>query len=740
MLLTERQIQPTLCEKAMISYNQQTKVMHLTNGKMSYMIYVNDAGYLEHIYMGAAIGDIDCIRTSAERHDSSYYYDRQEGAEHRYSDLYMNNASPLELSAHAVMDKRHAPLVMRHADGSYETDMRYVSHVITDGVPPIEGMPHARGGDCETVDFLLRDRYGVEVHYLLTIYRDKNILLKSMRIVNNTPHTVHLLRAMSLQLDLPDDRWDWVHFAGRWQKERDLVRAPLRDGVQEIYSNRGRTSHEENAFVYLLRPHTTEDSGEAIGLNLIYSGNFACRIEVNNYRATHITYGIADEDFDWVLSAGGTFATPQAVIAYSTEGVDGMSQAMHAFIRQNLINSRLDGIKKPILFNSWEGCFFDFDTERVLSYIDDGVKIGMEMFVLDDGWFGARNDDTAGLGDWQVNQDKVDLARVMAHCHELGLKVGIWFEPEMVNYDSDLYRKHPEYALLGGGNQTSCIRHQFHLDFANPIVVDEIYRQLTAFFDQYPVDYIKWDYNRIVCEHYSPTLPAARQGEVYHRLTLGYYDLLERLTARYPQLFIEGCASGGGRFDIGTLYYAPQIWASDESDPAQRMEINYTTSLGYPLSTIGAHVNASPVASYRAKAILALFGTYGYEMNPNRLSAAEQADLADIAAIYHRYHREVIEQGTLYHLLDPYQTNYMCMQCVSPDRNTSLVVIINRKKELDRFRYLRLKGLSKDARYHNDYEDATHTGEYYMHVGINYSRDWLEEFTCRLIVLTRVED
>ena len=726
----------------MISFNPDTRVMHLTNGKLSYMIYLNDAGYLETVYFGKAIGDIDdisCIRTSAERHDSSFYYDRAEGKEHRYADCYMNNASPQEVSSHAAADKRHAPVVVRQADGSYLTDLRYVSHSVQKGVPDLAGMPHARGGDCETVDFVLHDTYGVEAHYLLTLYADKNILLKSIRIVNDTPHTLHVLRAMSLQLDLPDAHWNWAHFCGRWQKERDVVRAPLADGVQSIGSNRARSSHEENPFVFLSRPHATVDTGEVIGLNLIYSGNFECRIEVTNYGATHITYGMGDEDLDWVLEAGECLQTPQAVIAYSTEGEDGMSQAMHAFIKQNLVNRALDDRVKPILFNSWEGCFFDFDTQRVLSYIDDGVKIGMQMFVLDDGWFGARNDDTAGLGDWRVNTAKVDLHRVVRHCRELGLKVGVWFEPEMINYDSDLYRSHPQYALTGNGREVSCIRHQFHLDMANPAVVDEVYRQLTAFFDEYHPDYIKWDYNRIVCEHYSPALPPERQGEVYHRLTLGYYDLLERLTARYPDLFIEGCASGGGRFDLGTLYYAPQIWASDESDPAQRMEINYATSLGYPLSTIGAHVNASPVASYRTKGILALFGTYGYEMNPNKLSAQEQQDLADVAAVYHRYHKEVIENGTLYHLLDPYQGNYMSMQCVSADGCTSLVVVMNRKKELDRFRYLKLRGLDKDKRYHNDYEDTVHTGEYYMAVGINYSRDWLDEFTCRLITLTAVE-
>ena len=725
----------------MICFDPNGNTIHLCNGRVSYIVYINAAGYLETLYFGTALSrvpDAANVRAFGTFHDASFYYDAVEAKEHRYADGYKNNGAPQEISAHGGPDKRYAPLVVRRPNGSFETDWRYVSHRIYRGVPAYDALPHARTGEAETVQFLLKERdTEVYAHYYLTLYEDKDILLKSFAVENRTDAPVDLLRAMSMQLDLTSTDYRVVHFRGRWVKERDYCENALLDGVQEIGSNRGRSSHEENPFVFLKSTHATATEGEVIGFNLIYSGNFSWRVETDAWGCPHITYGMGAEDFCWRLAAGDTFFTPQAVIAYSHRGVDYMSRQFHDFIRQNLVRTDLYEQEKPILFNSWEGCYFDYTTDTVLSYIEDAAKIGAELFVLDDGWFGARMSDDAGLGDWRVNADKVDLGAVIDKCHRLGMRFGIWFEPEMVNYNSDLYRAHPDYAL-GGGAYTSCIRHQFHLDMANPAVVDNIYGQMCDFLQQYPVDYIKWDYNRIVAEHFSRAFGAEQQGEIYHRLVLGYYSLLGRLCTRYPRLFVEGCASGGGRFDMGTLYYTPQIWASDESDPAQRMEINYNTSLGYPLGCIGAHVNANPITDYRTKAYVAMFGTYGYEMNPNRLTEEEKAQLNEVAALYHRYHRTVIEQGDMYHLLDPNTTNFAAMQCVAKDGAVSLVLIINRKKELDRLRFVRLRGLETDAMYVNSYDNAVLTGEQLMRIGLNLSAEWLDEFACKLIEIRRV--
>ena len=328
------------------------------------------------------------------------------------------------------------------------------------------------------------------------------------------------------------------------------------------------------------------------------------------------------------------------------------------------------------------------------------------------------------------------MKRVIDACHAKGVRFGIWFEPEMVNPDSDLFRAHPEYALGWGEDELSLMRHQLHLDFSNPAVVEAIYAQMSDFLQEYSVDYIKWDYNRTVAEHISRAYPPERQGEIYHRLVLGYYSLLGRLTREYPDIMFEGCSSGGGRFDMGTLYYCPQIWCSDESDPAQRMDIQFNTSLGYPLSAIASHVNDSKVAPYAAKAALALFGTYGYEMNPNVLTETEISDLAAHAELYRKYHRGVVEGGTLYHLRAPHEGNYMCMQCVSQDKSASLVLFMNKLKELEQFRFLKLRGLDAGKRYHNTLDGCVHTGEYSMRVGLNLSNGWLTEFSHKLILLT----
>lgn len=721
----------------MIRYDRARRLLVLDNGSIGYVIYVNDAGYLETVYFGkhlADYSDFDCVRRSGEFATPRYRV--EEGREVGYADGFKLDASPLEVSSHGLSDKRGAPIVVRGADGSFVTDLRYRSHRRIMGVPAPEGLPHAHGA-AETADILLEDRaLRVRAHLYLTIFPDKDVLVKSFRIENVGKKPVRLTRAMSMQLDLPRSDYDLVHFHGRWAKERDYCCNRVVEGVQEVSSNLGRSSAESNPFVYLKQQGATTDHGEVIGFNLIYSGNFKFRTYKHFLGWMHITYGINDEDFEWTLSPGETFATPQAVIAYSAEGTDKMSQTFHRFIRENLMTYEKNEEYKPVLFNSWEGCYMTFDTQLILSYIDDACKIGTELFVLDDGWFGARDTDRAGLGDWTVNKGKIDLHRVIAHCRERGLKFGIWFEPEMVNPDSDLFRAHPEYALGWGSKELSLARHQLHLDFANPEVVENIYAQMKSFLEEYRVDYIKWDYNRTVAEHVSAAYPPERQGEIYHRLMLGYYSLLGRLVREYPDIMFEGCASGGGRFDMGTLYYCPQIWCSDESNPAQRIDIQFNTSLGYPLSCIGSHVNDSNVASYSAKAALALFGTYGYEMNPNKLTPEEMGELAATADIYRKYHHDVIANGTLYHLYAPYEGNYMCMQCVSRDRGASLVLFMNKLKEQDRFRFVRLKGLDAKKRYRNTLDDKVHTGEYYMCIGLNLSRYWPTEFSHRLILLT----
>ena len=725
----------------MISYLEKQKLFTLSNGKLTYVIHVSDRGYLETVYMGKSWeGQAEDLLGLIQIKGAEYLH--VPTTEHRNYDKHYSDA--LELSSHGLSDKRHAPILVQRKNGSYVTNFQYVSHKIYGGIAPLSQMPCARGGeeDCQTLEILLKEESrDLYLTYYLTLYRHINIIVKHFDIHNRTSDTVFIDRAMSMQLDLPSDNYDLVHFPGRWAQERDYVENHVVDGVQEVCSNNGRSSHEENPFVYLKECGATESQGEVIGFNLIYSSNFKFRTETTRTHDLHVTYGINDEDFRWKLHIGETFQTPEAVIAYSCEGTDGMSQAFHTFIRDHLITYAHDKAYKPVLFNSWEGCYFNFNTDSVISYIDDAIKIGTELFVLDDGWFGTRNNDWEGLGDWFVNHSKIDLHKVMDHCKEKGIKFGIWFEPEMVNPRSELYRAHPDYVPgEPDAEELSLGRHQLHLDFSYDEVVENIYQQMKAFLAEYPVSYIKWDYNRVVCEHFSRHYPAEQQGEIYHRMALGYYDLISRIRRDWPDIMIEGCSSGGGRFDLGTLYYCPQIWTSDESDPAQRLTIQYNTSLGYPLSTIGAHVNDHFITSYKTKAQLALFGTYGYEMNPNKLTPSEMEELSEVASIYRTYHQSVIEAGTLYHLLSPNHGNRMCMQCVSQDQSQSLLILMVKLKEHAMSRIVRLRGLDPKKRYRNSYNGGVFSGAYYMQVGLSFSRDIMSEFACKFVVIEEVTE
>lgn len=728
----------------MITFNKEKNIFHLTNNSISYYIYINSIGYLETLYFGEyleEIDSVDAIRKWPIDNGETRYYDIKKDKDLVYEDVFKSNAARGELPTHGLVDKRGAPIIIEKPNGSYQNSYEYVTHKIYQGINPLEELPHALNTElATTLEITLKEKYSeIYVIYYLTIFQDADILVRNYKIINKSNEEVKLIRAFSMCLDLPSKDYKLIHFPGRWGLERNYHINDLHDGSQEVASNYGRSSHEENPFVYLQSKDATLDYGEVIGFNIIYSGNFKFRAHVDPFESTRILYGINDEDFKWILKPNDNFVTPQVVISYSYSGVDKMSQNMHKFIKEHLITYKKDKEYKPILFNSWEGCTFNFTTESIISYIDDSLKIGSEIFVLDDGWFGVRNDDHSGLGDWFVNKNKIDLHKVIDHCHSKNLKFGIWFEPEMINPDSDLYRVHPEYVLGEPNQNLSLGRHQFHLDFSNPEVVDNIYNQMVKIIDEYDIDYIKWDHNRTIAEHFSKYYDNHHQGEIYHRLTLGYYSLIGRLVKKYPNIMFEGCASGGGRFDLGTLFYTPQIWTSDNTDPVQRLFIQYNTSLGYPLSTISAHASNNKMTNYRTKASIALFGGYGYEMNPNVLSEEEIRELSDVAKIYKEYHNEVINNGVLYHLLSPNTDNKLCIESVSQDKAKALILYVNLFTEHEVYRFIKLKGLDKDKYYHNSFNNEVHKGEYYMKVGLNLTFYRFYEFNCKLIVLKEVE-
>ncbi len=727
----------------MITFNPKSKVFTLDNGSLTYSFLLNEEGFLETLYYGPHLNEElspKGLRGGEIDNCSTEYFDTEKNEEKTFKDHFKSTTAALEIATHGYLDKRGAPIIIRNQNGSYQTCFIFSSYRIYEGINELRDLPSIRATkkDCETLEITLQAQENhVKLIYSLTIFKGFDVISKSFKIINEGEEDLHLLRAFSLELDLLSSSYTLNHFDGVWANERNWNKNPLVQGEQRISSNYGRSSHEENPFVFLSSNGSTMTTGEIIGFNLIYSGNFTFRTFSDYSKSLRILYGINDEDFDYQLKPKQVFETPIALMTYSSYGVDGLSVCCQKFIKQHIINPQIDNNYKPIIFNSWEGCLFDFNTKKILSYIKDSEKIGSELFVLDDGWFGRRNDDYDGLGDWYVNSSKIDLHQVIDCCHREKIRFGIWFEPEMINPKSDLFKSHPEYVLGYNHKAMTISRHQLVLDFSNPKVVDNIYQQMVSFLDEYQVDYIKWDHNRSIGEHYSAFYPSSQQGEIYHRLVLGYYSLLSRLTKKYPHILFEGCASGGARFDLGSLYYCPQIWASDESDPLQRISIQYNTSIGYPLSSIGSHVNNNPLTSYKTKAMIAFFGTYGYEMNPNNLKKEEIDELSEIKDLYHQYHNDVIEDGVVYHLMNPNDSDFIALESVSNKQDTALILLMNKLKDHDHYYSLKLLGLKDDYFYHNDFDDQVHSGQYYRLVGLRLSRFWFNEFTCRIIKITK---
>ena len=454
----------------------------------------------------------------------------------------------------------------------------------------------------------------------------------------------------------------------------------LEQGIQAVDSRRGNSSHEHKPFLVLKRPHTTEHQGEAIGFSLVYSGNFRMQAEVDTHDVTRVTAGIKPAGFDWKLDIGERFQTPEAVMVYSNEGLNGMSQAFHRLYRSRLARGYWRDRVRPILNNNWEATYFDFTEDRLVEIASKAKECGVELFVLDDGWFGERSSDRAGLGDWYANKKRLPrgIKGLAERIEALGMKFGLWFEPEMVNKDSDLYRLHPDWILQTPGRSVSHGRYQYVLDFSRKEVVDCIYEMMAKLLAEARISYIKWDMNRSITECYSAALPADRQGEVFHRYILGVYDLYERLTSNFPEVRFESCASGGGRFDPGILYYAPQGWASDDSDAVERLKIQYGTSMCYPISSIGAHVSVTPNhqvfrnTPLHTRANVAYFGTFGYELDLNKLTDEEIEQVKSQISFMKEY-REIIQFGTFYRLKSPFENNETIWQVVSEDKKTSLV-------------------------------------------------------------------
>lgn len=617
------------------------------------------------------------------------------------------------------------------ADGTRAADFRYVSWEIREGAHKIPGLPCLFDEDetAETLVIFLEDAASslkLELYYV--VFADRDVIARSARITNGGKEAVRLEKMMSACLELPNGSWEAIHFHGRHAMERRLERLPLMHGTMEVGSRRGTSSHQHNPGVILCSPDATEEHGGCYGLSLIYSGSFSMEIEMDQMDSVRAVCGINPEFFEYRLEPGEAFDTPQLMMTYSGSGLGRMSANFHSIIRHNLCRGKYKFARRPVLINNWEATYFDFNEEKILSIARQASELGIEMLVLDDGWFGSRDSDNAGLGDWFVNTDKLKggLTDLVTGINGLGMKFGIWIEPEMVNEDSRLYREHPDWALTIPGRKPCRSRNQLVLDMSRSEVRDYVFDSIAAVLKSANVEYVKWDMNRSICDVYSAVLPKERQGEVYHRYVLGIYDLMERFTSSFPNILFEGCSGGGGRFDPAILYYSPQIWCSDDTDGIERLEIQYGTSFFYPISAVGSHVSAIPNhqtgrrTPLATRGVVAMAGSFGYEMDLNLLTEDEKEAVKAQVEDYKKYY-DLIHNGDYYRLTSPQgDSGFTAWQFVSGDKTRTLLnLVITHVRANAPDLWFKLRGLDPEKRYRLEENGRIYSGSALMNAGIS---------------------
>ncbi len=663
----------------MITFNKEQQVFHLCNNQISYLIEVEEHGYLAHLYFGKKInhysGHYQYVR------DMRSFGPYPEAADH---DTFSLDTVMLEYPGYGFGDFREPAYNFKLKDGSRITDFRYDSFEIVQGKCAIEGLPHLytnQATEAETLIITLKDdvaQLRLKLNY--TIYQDYATVVRSTTLINDSAETVEINQLASQSLDFPNRSFELIHLNGAWGRERQLTREKIEIGTKVLDSKRGSSSHHQNPFVTLVEPTTTEFQGEAYGFCLVYSGNHQTVIEKDNYSQTRVVMGMNPFNFAWQLPAGESFHSPEVVNVYSNQGLNQMSKTYHDLFNHHLIRGEHQLKERPVLINNWEATYFDFDDAKIHGIVDEAQALGIEMFVLDDGWFGERKDDHRSLGDWYEFEGKLEqgLEGIAQYVHDKGMKFGLWFEPEMISKDSDLHRAHPDWVLSVPGRPRSLSRQQHVLDFSRADVRDHIYQQMTAILDRVPIDYIKWDMNRNMTEVYSLLLDPEMQGEVSHRYILGLYEFMEKLTQAYPHILFESCSGGGGRYDAGMLYYMPQTWTSDNTDPIARLKIQYSTSLVYPISTMGAHVSAIPnhqtgrETSLDIRGNVAMSGVLGYELDLTTLSEEEKVLIVKQVDFY-KEHRQLLQFGDFVRLKSPYEENEVAWMFVSKDKKEAIV-------------------------------------------------------------------
>lgn len=689
-----------------IIFHESSKEFHLYNDEISYIIKILRNGQPGHVYYGKRLND---------REDFGYLveYARRDMAPYPYEGESKFSLEHLkqEYPTYGSGDTRYPAFELEREDGSRAVDFKYKGHNIFSGKKKLEGLPATyveSESEADTLELILEDEV-IHTQMILsyTIYNDLPVITKNVRFVCEHEEGITLLNCMSGCLDLPDKDYEMTELAGSWIRERHVHTRKLSYGVQSVYSMRGCSSHQFNPFLMLKRENASEFSGEVIGFSLVYSGDFLAQVEVDTYDVTRVVMGIHPNEFRWELKKGESFQTPEMVMVYSEEGSNKMSQTFHKLYRTRLARGNRRDEGRPILINNWEATYFDFNEEKILKIAEKAKELGIELFVLDDGWFGKRNIDNCSLGDWYPNLEKLPggITGLAEKIEEMGMKFGLWFEPEMTNKDSDLFRAHPDWLLADLRRSYCHSRNQYVLDFSKPEVVDYIHAQMRKILKEAPVSYVKWDMNRAFSEVFSNGNDREHQGKVRHKYILGVYSLYERLIEEFPEILFESCASGGARFDPGMMYYAPQAWTSDNTDAVDRIKIQYGTSFAYPLSSMGSHVSASPNHQVRrstsldTRANVAYFGTFGYELDITRLPEEELETMKKQIA-FMKKHRDLIQKGTFYRLLSPFEGTSSAWMVVSEDRSEALAAYFRVMQPANgKFERIYLKGLDAAEKY-----------------------------------------
>jgi len=732
-----------------ILYDAASKTFLLQAGGASYAMQVSPEGYLCHLYFGGHVGDTNLSHLLETGGGASFSPDTPEGSGSLDTLLQ-------EYSGCNTGDFRASAIAVRAENGARAVSLKYLAHKILQGKkPPLPGLSAGQAlpatylnglGEADTLAVAVEDApLGLRVTLYYCVFNDAPVVTRWAAAENRGSQALHIESLQSACVEFPRMDFDMISLHGAWVRERSVERHALFHGTQTIQSRRGSSGHQLNPFAILCENNADENRGEAYGFHLVYSGNFRIEVESSQMHTTRLSMGVNPEGFSWRLEPGEGLASPEAVLCWSDEGLGGISRALHRLYRHNLIRGEWKHRARPILINSWEAAYFKFDADKLVAFAREAAKTGVDLLVMDDGWFGRRDDDTTSLGDWFVNEEKLgcSLHELAERVKAEGLQFGIWFEPEMISPDSEMHRAHPDWALHIPGRGRSLGRQQSVLNLTLPEVRENLFEQMSIVLKSADIAYLKWDFNRNLSEIFSGRFPAERQGEIAHRYVLGLYELLERLTGAFPHILFESCSGGGGRYDPGMLYYMPQTWASDNTDPVDRLRIQYGTSMCYPISSMGAHVSAGHsrgrVTSLRYRADIAMCGTFGYELDPTKLPPEDISMMKECNRKF-RERQGLIANGDFYRLISPFENpNKTAWMFVAPDKSEALVQCFTVLAEGNSWDWrVYPRGLNPDALYEIDDWGFELHGDTLMRAGLRMQ--WFAgDFMSRNIYLKKIK-